>query len=179
MHSMLLVGPYDWDPSVLPKEEFSERLAAFWQRMPGACKGVVIYGDSRAHAELAYLTGFVPKVRHAMALVAREGDPVMLVPGSRAGLISAKRLTWTQNVDLLGDPGKALAQWLDELGAEAAAIALIGGDYMRAPVRQPLLDALGKQALQDATPVLRALMQRKRPRELQAIRGACAMLKES
>jgi hypothetical protein len=61
MHSVLQVGPYDWQPALLPAEEFRERLAALWTRLAG--KGIdnaVIYGDTRRHAELVYFTGLTP-----------------------------------------------------------------------------------------------------------------------
>src|SRR5688500_98468 len=126
MHSMLLVGPYDWDASALPREEFGERLAALWQRMPGDCQGLVVFGDSRAHAELAYLTHFVPKVRQAMALVPRNGDPIVLIPGSRAQFPTMKRLTWTEHLELLSDAGKAVREWTARLGTDGGGLALAG-----------------------------------------------------
>jgi Xaa-Pro aminopeptidase len=175
LHSMLLVGPYDWDPAALPREEFTERLAAFWQRMPAGCKGLVVFGDSRSHAELAYLTNFVPKVRHAMALVPRRGDPVVLIPGSRAQFPVMKRLTWTEHLELLTDAGKAVQDWMAKLETDGAGLALAGGDAMRPALRESLVQAFGGPPF-DATPVLRELMQRKRPRELEALRGACDML---
>jgi Xaa-Pro aminopeptidase len=179
MHSMLLVGPYDWDPAVLPKAEFAERLAAYWKRAPAGCAGLVVYGDSRAHAEMAYFTGFVPKVRNALALVPRQGEPVMLVPGTRAGLAAASRLTWTPRVELLSDAAKAIAEWKSSLGA-GAALALIGGENARPPIRQTLLAATGREeeTAEDkaAAAALGQVMLRKRPREVDAMRGACAMV---
>ena len=175
MHSTLMVGPYDWDAVALPREEYAERLAAFWQRMPAACKGVVVFGDSRAHAELAYLTHFVPKVRQAMAFVPRRGDPIVYIPGSRAQFPVMKRLTWTEQLELLTDAGKAVHEWMTKLETDGAGLALAGDDAMRPALRESLAQVLGGSPA-DATPVLRQLMQHKRPRELEAIRGACALL---
>ena len=78
MHSILLVGPYDWDAGVLPPEEYAERLKAFWSAIPDpAVRGAVVFGDSRHHGELAYLTAFTPKVRQAFAFVPRDRKSVV------------------------------------------------------------------------------------------------------
>ena len=38
MHGVLQVGPYDWQPALLPVDEFHERLAALWTDLAG--KGI-------------------------------------------------------------------------------------------------------------------------------------------
>jgi len=94
MHPTLLVGPYDWDPERIPKEEFTDRIRALWERLPNAtCSAAVVYGDSRNHAELAYLSNFVPKLGPALMFVPREGDPRLLVSGGPNMLPAARRLT--------------------------------------------------------------------------------------
>jgi Xaa-Pro aminopeptidase len=178
-HSILLVGPYDWDPELMPAGEFQERIKAFWNAMGDpSCGGAIVYGDSRHHAELAYLTGFTPKVRLAMAFLPRQGEAAVLVPGSKVGLSSARKLTWVKNVELLSDPGKAVAQWIKDLSAPR--LALLGGEHIREPMYGEIVQAAGSEdRLADATAALAPLMRRKRPRELAAIRKACEMLKAS
>lgn len=181
MHSMLLVGPYDWEADVMPRQEFTERIDAFWKAVADpACRGAVIYGDSRHHSELVYLTGFTPRVRNAMALIPRQGAPTVLVSGSKAGLSSAKRMTWVENVDLLSDPGKAVVSWAKALGGGTAParVALIGSETMRAPMYQGIVESLGpNNPPLEATAGLRAQMQRKRPKEFEVLRRACELLK--
>jgi hypothetical protein len=178
MHGVLLVGPYDWEPEVLPEAAFRERLEAFWAELPDASiSGAVVYGDTRHNAALVYLTGFTPKVRAAMALVPRSGDPIVLVPGTRAALAAAKRLTWVKNVELLSDPKKAVADWAASLGVSGMPrLALLGGTQMRGPMREGLAS---QAVLVDATAALATAMARKSPSELAAIRGGCAMLAEA
>ena len=109
MHSLLLVGPYDWDETVMPREEFDARIRAFWSRIPESVGSfAVVYGDSRHHAELTYLTNFVPKVRSAMAIVPREGEPVILLQGSRNSFSYAERLGCYKSLDLMTDPARAV-----------------------------------------------------------------------
>jgi hypothetical protein len=173
MHTVLLVGPYDWQPELLPEEEFRQRIAAFWQAMPDASiSGALVYADTRRNGELVYFTGFTPKVRHAMALIPRAGEPVVLAPGTRASLSSARKLTWVKNVGLLPDPAKALAEWREQHGG-STRIALLGG----ARLRRPMIESLAAQAeLVDASETLRSVTLRKRPRELELMRRSCAIL---
>ena len=37
-------------------------------------KAVLVYGDVREHAALAFFSNFIPRVRWAMALLPRSGD---------------------------------------------------------------------------------------------------------
>ncbi len=175
MHSTLLVGLYDWEPERLPRQEFEERIEAFWRAMPAYCVGVAVYGDRRYNAELAYFTNLVPKLRDGLALIPRNGEPKVLVSGGANAMPPAARQTWLQKVDPLPDPGKAIAAWKAELGGP---VALIGGDQLRQAVRKGVDEALGSESLSgQAASILRAQMRSKRPREIAALRESCAMLK--
>jgi Xaa-Pro aminopeptidase len=74
-------------------------------------------------------------------------------------------------------------QWISEAtpGAENSVrrrVALAGGDAMRAAVYRPFIEAFSSgNTPVDVTPVLRALMRHKRPRELALMREACGVLK--
>ena len=80
MEPTLLVGPSDWDATRMPKEEFLARATALWKVAPAAA-GAIVYGDRAHHAELAYLTGFTPKLEAALALLPRVGAPRLLIGG--------------------------------------------------------------------------------------------------
>src|SRR4051812_24610855 len=109
MHSTLLIGHYDWEPGRLPKEEFDERLAALWEKVPGDTAAIAAYRGRRAQAELVYLTNFVPKLRDALAILPRSGEPRLFVMGSPKMMPIAARQTWIKSVAPLGDLGKVLA----------------------------------------------------------------------
>jgi len=183
MHSTLLIGPYDWDAERLPQEEFRERIHDLWAPIAGeGFAATVVYGDSRNHAELGYLSNFVPKLGPAFMFIPREGEPRLLVSGAPNMLPAARRLTWIERVEPLRDAGKTALQWMSESApaGESAArrrVALIGGGAMRAALYRPFIEAFGSEnGPVDVTSSLRALMRRKRPRELALMREACGVL---
>ncbi|MSQ52054.1 MAG: hypothetical protein EXR28_09210 [Betaproteobacteria bacterium] len=178
MHSLLLVGPYDWDEAVMPRAEFEDRIRAFWARIPeSAGSFAVIYGDSRHHAELTYLTHFVPKVRSAMAIVPREGEPVILLSGSRNSFSYAERLSCFKTLDLMTDPAKAVDKWVADHPGTPKRGVLLGTAAMRSQQYQQLLAAFPDNAAPlEASHTLHALMRVKRPMELAAIKRGVQML---
>jgi hypothetical protein len=159
MHPTLLIGPSDWQPARMPKAEFLRRIDALWQNCTDASRALV-YGNPRHHAELAYLTNFVPKLEAAMALLSRTAEPRLFVGGGANMLGAARPLTWIEN----------LAPLKELESAATTDCVLIGGRYMPTILRQTIGEAA------DATPQLWAQMRRKSPVELAAIRGACVTL---
>lgn len=186
MHPTLLIGPYDWDAERLPRSEFLDRIQTFWQRVRDPeITAAIVYGDSRNHAELAYLSNFVPKLGPALMLIAREGEPTLLVSGAPNMLAAAKRLTWVDKTQPLGEAARAVSEWmkgnsgLGELQSPRR-VALVGGEYMRSALYRPLIETLGsEESILDASDSLRSLMRHKRPREFAIIREACAILSDA
>jgi Xaa-Pro aminopeptidase len=183
MHSTLLIGTYDWDAELLPQDEFRERIRDLWAQIPAEdVEAAVVYGDSRNHAELGYLSNFVPKLGPAFMFIPRESEPRLLVSGAPNMLPAARRLTWIDKVEPFRDAGKTVLQWIKEsapAGASASRrrVALIGGDAMRAALYRPFVETFGPEnGPVDVTSSLRALIRRKRPRELALMREACAIL---
>jgi len=183
MHPTLLIGPYDWNSDRLPPGEFLERIENFWQKIadPNIFHAIV-YGDSRNHAELAYLSNFTPKLGPALLWLPRHREPRLLVSGAPNMLSAARRLTWIEIVEPLRDTGKTLLQWINE-GTKAdhrnssRQVAVIAEEFMRSGFRRPLMDTLaGQVSLFDTTSLLRSLMRRKSPAELAIIRAACEIL---
>ena len=180
MHSTLLIGPYDWDAELLPQDEFRERIRDLWASISVQdVVATVVYGDSRNHAEIGYLSNFVPKLGPAFLFIPREGEPRLLVSGAPNMLPAAQRLTWIDKVEPLRDAGKTMRQWIKESAPSASLgrVALIGGHAMRAALYRPFVEAFGPEnGPVDGTSILRALMRHKRPRELSLMREACAVL---
>jgi Xaa-Pro aminopeptidase len=177
MHPTLLVGPYDWQPERLPKSEFVDRMQALWNKISGTpCSVVIVYGDSRHHAELAYLSNFVPKLGPALMFIPRKGAPRLLVSGAPNMLPAAKRLTWIEEVEPLRDVGKAVLRALNggagsNVTTSDTGVALIGGGRMRSAFYRSLREVFDPDnALVEATQSLQTLMRCKSPRELTLIR---------
>jgi Xaa-Pro aminopeptidase len=171
MNPTLLVGPADWDPARMPRQEFSAPAAALWRALPSA-SGVIVYGDRVNHAELAYLTHFTPKLEAALALIPRTGAPQLLVGGGANMLPAAKPLTFIEDLRPLRNVGQTLAQWAR---AQGSLPVLIGGACMPYALHQEIMRAFGGP-IEDGTDELRALMRRKSARELAALRETCVTL---
>jgi Xaa-Pro aminopeptidase len=175
MHPTLLIGPADWDAARLPRAEFDARIAALWQDQPRAA-GAVVYGDSRDHAALAYLTHFSPKLEAGLALIPRTGAPRLLIGGGVNMLPAAKPLTFVEDLAPLRDAPATVARWAGSL-PERRVIVLIGGDAMPYVLRRALDAALPSDVVMtNGDDRLRARMRIKRPRELAALRTAAATL---
>jgi Xaa-Pro aminopeptidase len=169
MEPTLLVGPSDWDATRMPKEEFLARATALWKVAPAAC-GAIVFGGRSHHAELAYLTGFTPKLEGALALLPRVGAQRLLVGG---GVHAAKPLTFIENVQPMRDVGATVAQWAREQRGGGRPV-LIGDGLMPPALHREITEATGTIA--DKTGDLWNFMRRKSPRELEATREACATL---
>jgi Xaa-Pro aminopeptidase len=172
MHPTVLVGPADWDPARMPKQEFLARIEALFEACDPAVAGAIIYGDPRSHAELAYFTHATPKLEACLALIPRSGAPRLLVGGGANMVGAAKPLTWIETLGPLREAGAAIARWRDEVNG---ALALVNGDAMPLRLRKGIEAALGAP-LADATGVAAEAMRRKSPRELALVREACAGL---
>ena len=183
MHPTLLIGPYDWQPERVPKSKFLARIQAVWKNIADTtCPAVIVYGDSYNHAELAYLSNFVPKLGPAIMFIPREGESKLLVSGAPNMLPAARRLTWIEGIEPLRDAGATIARWLSERNdcdpaTAGRRVALIGGDYMRSAFHKPFIESFGHaSSFLDATSLLRMLMRRKSSRDLGFIREGCAIL---
>src|SRR5580704_15085945 len=69
------IGSYIWAQDRLPYDEFTLRLDELRAAMDrNGWPAVLVYGDVREHAALAFLSSFIPRVRWGMALLPRTGD---------------------------------------------------------------------------------------------------------
>jgi hypothetical protein len=175
MHPTLLIGPADWDPAVMPQEEFAARIARLWELWPDA-RGALIYGDSHDNTALAWLTNFTPKLEPSVALIPREGAPRLMVGGGPNMIPSAKPLTWVAELISLRPTGKTVAQWRESLGGPCICIGI---DAMPTRLRRELDAAFAGVAPADEAERLREVMQRRSPREEVCIRGASSVLQRA
>jgi hypothetical protein len=165
-HPTLLIGPSDWDESRAPRAEFDRRIAALWAAFPDASHAIV-FGSAAHHAELAYLTHFVPKLEPGIALLTRAGQHKLLFGGGPNMIGAMKPLTFIADLAPLNALPKLIAGWKAPL--------LISGGAMSSAMRKAVDEATNGTA-QDATAHVQSLMRRKSPGELASIGDACAIL---
>jgi hypothetical protein len=163
----LLIGPADWQADRMPRAEFARRSDALWRRCPAATR-VIVYGDRRHHAELAYLTNLTPKLDAAVAVLSRSAPPRLFVGGGPNMIGAAKPLTFVADLQPLNRLGDALR------ADGAAGTVVIGGGSMPVALRKTVAEAIGPH--EDATSEVWRIMARKAPCELAAVREACALL---
>jgi hypothetical protein len=168
-HPTLLIGPSDWDEARALKAEFDRRIAALWAAFPNASQAIV-FGSAARHAELAYLTHFVPKLEPGIALLSRDGNHKLLFGGGPNMIGAMKPLTFVTDMAPLNALAKLIVGWKSPL--------LIGGGAMSSAVRKTIDEAAANTA-QDASAHVHAMMRRKSPSELAAVRDACDCLSKA
>jgi hypothetical protein len=168
-HPTLLIGPSDWDEARFPKAEFDRRIAALWAAFPDATRAIV-FGSASRHAELAYLTHFVPKLEPGIALLTRDGQSKLLFGGGPNMIGAMQPLTFITDMAPLNALAKLITGWRSPL--------LIGGGAMTSATRKTIDEATGG-TVQDASASVQALMRKKSPSEFTAIRDACDSLNKA
>ena len=176
------IGSYIWAQDRLPYDEFTLRLDALRAAMErNGWPAVLVYGDVREHAALAFLSSFIPRVRWGMALLPRTGDARLLCAMSTRDLPAMRTLTWIADVRSGMGPEweKAFDPWVESIkGDQGQKLGTLGFDIMAPLLRASVRRSLGDRfALQRADDVVAIPSRRKRPRELTMIRASCELLK--
>jgi Xaa-Pro aminopeptidase len=184
MQPSVTIGSYTWAQDRLPYDEFSLRLDALRSAMErNGWPAVLVYGDVREHAALAYLSNFIPRVRWAMTLLPRTGEPRLLCAMSTRDLPAMRTLTWIADVRSGMGPEweKAFDPWVERFtGADALALGTIGFDIMAPVLHAAVRKSLGTCfSLQRADDIVAVPPPRKRPRELTMMREACRLVERA
>jgi Xaa-Pro aminopeptidase len=175
------IGSYIWAQDRLPYDEFTLRLDALRAAMDrNGWPAVLVYGDVREHAALAFLSSFIPRVRWGMALLPRSGDARLLCAMSTRDLPAMRTLTWIADVRSGMGPEwqKAFDPWFDGLiGDQAHKLGTLGFDIMAPVLYAAVRRSLGERfALQRADDIVAIPSPRKRPRELTMMRASCKLV---
>ena len=175
------IGSYIWAQDRLPYDEFTLRLEELRAAMErNGWPAVLVYGDVREHAALAFLTSFIPRVRWGMALLPRTGDARLLCAMSTRDLLAMRTLTWIADVRSGMGPEwqKAFDPWFERFsGDQAQKLGTIGFDIMAPVLYATVRRSLGDRfVLQRADDILATPSCRKRPRELTMMRASCKLL---
>jgi Xaa-Pro aminopeptidase len=175
------IGSYIWAQDRLPNDEFMLRLDELRAAMDrNGWPAVLVYGDVREHAALAFLSSFVPRVRWGLALLPRSGDARLLCAMSTRDLPAMRTLTWIADVRSGMGPEweKAFDPWFDGLnGDQAQKLGTLGFDIMAPVLHAAVRRSLGDRfALQRADDIVAIPARRKRPRELTMMRASCKLV---
>jgi len=174
LETTLLTGPFDWDATLMPREEFEARIVEVRTMLrERGLAGLVVGGTSPEHGALGYLTSFVPKLGPALAFMPMDGDMRIVFSGGPAMLPSARRLMFVEDVRGLRDAERDFADWLGE--TKGTQFALWGEYAITADVREAL-ERAAPSPLVVLDDVFDPLRRRKSERELVLIRRACAIL---
>jgi Xaa-Pro aminopeptidase len=184
MQPCLTIGSYTWAQDRLPYDEFTLRLDALHAAMDrNGWPAVLVYGDVREHAALAYLSNFIPRVRWGMVLLPRSGDARLLCAMSTRDLPAMRTLTWIADVRSGMGPEweKSFDPWFEPLKTERAVeLGTVGFDIMAPVLHQSVQRSLGDRfVLRRADDDLTVPPQRKRPRELTMMRASCKLLQSA
>jgi Xaa-Pro aminopeptidase len=175
------IGSYVWAQDRLPYDEFTPRLDELRAAMDRhGWPAVLVYGDVREHAALAFLTSFIPRVRWGMALLPRTGEARLLGAMSTRDLPAMRTLTWIADVQSGMGPEweKSFDPWIARLkGDQAAKLGTLGFDIMAPVLHAAVRRSLGDRfALQRADGIVAVPSPRLRPRELTMMRASCKLL---
>ena len=176
MHPSIMLGSYIWAEDRLPADEFRLRLDNVYQTMDReGWKALLVYGDAREHAALAYLSNFIPRMRWGMALLPRDGSPRVLASMSTRDLPAMRTMTWIGDVHSGWDWPGSFDPWLQQFtGDTPIDFATIGLELMAPPLYESLQKSIGSRfRLRRADEVLSLPPTIKRPRERSQIRASC------
>jgi Xaa-Pro aminopeptidase len=181
MQPSVTIGSYTWAQDRLPSDEFGLRADALRAAMERqSWPAILVFGDVREHAALAYLTNFIPRVRWGMALLPRSGEPRLLCAMSTRDLPAMRTLTWIGDVRSGMGPEweKAFDPWFEPFkNGQAIELGTLGFDIMAPLLHQNVRRSLGERfSLRRADDILGMPPQRKRPRELTMMRAACELV---
>jgi Xaa-Pro aminopeptidase len=179
MHPSIMLGSYVWAQDRLPQDEFALRLDELRTAMDRhGWQAVLVYGDAREHAGLAYFSNFIPRMRWGMAMLPRTGEARLLCSMSTRDLPAMRTMTWIPDVHSGWEWEKAFDPWIERLkGERTVELGTIGFDIMAPVLFQSVRRSLGDGFhLQRADDVLATPPRGKRPRELTMIRASCKVL---
>jgi Xaa-Pro aminopeptidase len=178
MHPCITLGSYVWAQDRLPVDEFRLRLEDIHAVMDArGWKALLVYGDAREHAALAYVSNFIPRMRWGMALLPREGEARLLCSMSSRDIPAMRTMTWIGDVQSGWEWSKAFDPWLERFKDAPTELGTVGFDLMAPVLQASLTRSIGDRfRLHRADEALAIPGIGKRPREISMMRAACSAL---
>src|SRR5439155_9607216 len=125
-----------------------------------------------------YFRNFVPRLRWAMALLPREGEPRLLISMSSRDVPAMKLMTWIPDVLSGWTWENAFDPWLARLNADHPIdIGTVGFDSVRPPLFRSLEKSLGNRFRLHAADADVEAARAMRPRERSELREASGVVR--
>ncbi|MCC6475091.1 MAG: M24 family metallopeptidase [Burkholderiales bacterium] len=181
VHPSIIIGAYNWDQTRLPRDEFQIRGRDLERAMDeNGWKAIFVYGDADEHSTLAYCTGFVPRVRWALALLPREGEPRLLASMSSRDVPAMKLMTWIPDVVSGWQWQAAFDPWIAGLKGDAPiGVGTIGFERMQPRLLRAVEKSIGDFIRLAPAKGFEGASRALRPRELSLLRESCAVVKSA
>jgi Xaa-Pro aminopeptidase len=179
MQPSIMLGSHVWAPDRLPADEFRQRLDDIRVRMDrNAWKALLVYGDVREHAVLAYVSNLIPRVGWGMALVPCDGDPRLLCSTSARDRPAMRAMTWIDDVRSGCEWDGAFKSWFERFDGDGRIdIGTIGFDLMPPDLHQCVNRSMGRRfVLHRADALMGIGRSGKRPHELSMLRTSCKVV---
>jgi Xaa-Pro aminopeptidase len=181
MHSVVKRGALYWDRTLLPPQGYEARIARLQAQIAAAGDDAwLMMGDVERHGPVVYATNFMPRVRSALALVPRQGAPVLLANISTRDIPAARTITFVEDIRAFGKISKDLLALMTERFPSAARIGLCG---VSAAMPHPEWEIIAQarpdivwSARDDELATLRTV---KDPQEIAAVARASAIAAEA
>jgi Xaa-Pro aminopeptidase len=188
MENVLKRGRTVWDRSLLPEDEYIERVRALREAMETAgLDGIVSVGHSTHTGNFTYLSGSVPPLGWMGIVLGREAGPFLVSGGGSRELFFLRTQTWLlddirTSRSLFSGPAAVVVDAVDEFMQPGGRLGLVGAREDLSPAAHAeLVEALDAYELVEVDHLLAELRAVKRPREqavqrraLEAARGSVA-----
>jgi Xaa-Pro aminopeptidase len=178
MNSVLERGYTFWDRSLFPRDEFERRVHHVQEVMAEAGIDVLVITSDyfRTSGDLAFLSGWP---MGGFLVLAREGEPTVLIPGGGREQYFIQMQTWVDDLRSTGDVGAIIGEVLDRYPHAGGRIGIVGHDQLAVFVQSDLARKFGADRLIDFTTEFQTLRTSKRPREITAIRSSLAIARKA
>ena len=88
----------------------------------------LVYGDAQRYGALAFATHYVTRLRSALALVPRTGEPVLLAAVGSRDVPASKVLTWVDDLRPYNRLPASVVQLVEERGLDGGKLGTVGFD---------------------------------------------------
>jgi Xaa-Pro aminopeptidase len=175
MENVLKRGRTIWDRSLLPEDEYVERVRAVRAVADAAGLDVVVtIGHSTHTGNFTYLSGSVPPIGWMAIVLGREAGPFLVSGGGSRDLPFLRTQTWIDEIrtsrSLFAGPAEAVTGVLAEIVEPGARVGLVGArDDLAPDAYGELLASLAPYDVVEVDGLLAGLRAAKRPREQVAL----------